>query len=92
MPTLDIRHPHSQPLPESRAALLRVVEKIHERLDVSSAWRGDDTLEFSRPGVDGRIQLLEGEVRVLLELSWLLTPLKDVVESEILRVLKRELT
>ncbi len=91
MPSIDIHHAHSQPLPETRAALERVVEKIHERLDVASAWRDTDTLEFSRPGVEGRIVLQEGQVRVQVELGWLLSPLKGMVEGEILRVLQREL-
>lgn len=91
MPAIDIRHPHARPLPECRAVVEQLAAKISERMDMASTWRGEDTLEFSRSGVDGRIHLRPDEVHVAIELSWLLTPLKGMLESEIQRVLQREL-
>ena len=91
MPAIDIHHPHARPLSECRAVVERMAAKIGERMEVTSTWRSEDTLEFSRAGVDGSIRLLPDEVHVAIELSWLLTPLKGLLESEIQRVLQREL-
>lgn len=91
MAAIDIHHPHARSLQECRAVVERMAAKIAERMDVTSTWRSEDTLEFSRPGVDGSIRLLANEVHVAIELSWLLSPLKGMLESEIQRVLQREL-
>lgn len=89
MASIDICHPHSRSLADARKAVTRVAEKIQQRFDVACAWNGD-TLEFERPGVNGEIQLLAKEVRVRVNLGFLLMALRGPIESEIHRHLERE--
>lgn len=86
MSGIDIRHPHTLPMPEAREAVQRVAGKLEDRFGVDCAWRGD-VLDFSRGGVDGRIALLPGEVHVTARLGFLLAAMQDPIEAEIRRVL-----
>lgn len=91
MASIDIRHPHSRSRHDARTAVTQVAEKIQERFQVGCAWCGD-TLEFERPGVHGEIRVLDEEVHVLVNLSFLLLALRGAIESEIRRNLEREFT
>lgn len=86
MPGIDIRHPHSMPLPKARKAVEDVARKLAERFDVEYDWDGD-TLNFARSGVDGRIALGPKQLHVTAQLGFLLSALKGPIESEIRRVL-----
>lgn len=89
MPSIDIVQPHSKTMKEARASVDRVADKIAERFQVGCAWNGD-TLEFQRSGVTGEIRVAKEDVRVIVNLGFLLTALKGPIESEIHRVLERE--
>ncbi|WP_024890605.1 polyhydroxyalkanoic acid system family protein [Luteimonas huabeiensis] len=86
MSEIDIRHSHSLPLPEARAAIEDIAAKLVEKFDVSCAWNGD-VLDFKRSGVDGAIALGERDVRVTAKLGFLLSAMRGPIESEIRRVL-----
>jgi putative polyhydroxyalkanoate system protein len=49
-------------------------------------WDGD-TLTFNRSGVDGKIKLSPKKLHVTAKLGFLVSMLKDSIESEIRRVL-----
>ena len=87
MPGIDIRHPHSMPLPKARKAVEDVAKKLAQRFDIEYAWEGD-TLSFTRSGVDGRIALAAKHLHVTAQLGFLLSALKGPIESEIRRVLE----
>ncbi|HEY1138039.1 MAG TPA: polyhydroxyalkanoic acid system family protein [Xanthomonadaceae bacterium] len=86
MSGIDIRHPHSLPLPKARKAIEEVAEKLAERFEFEWEWNGD-TLHFSRSGVDGRIALAPKELHVTAKLGFLVAMFKDSIEQEIRRVL-----
>lgn len=86
MSAIDIRHPHSLPLPKARKAIEEVAEKLAERFDFSWEWDAD-TLHFSRSGVDGRIALSPKDLHVTARLGFLVSMFKDSIEQEIRRVL-----
>lgn len=86
MSGIDIRHPHSLPLPKARKAIEEVAEKLAERFEFEWEWDGD-TLHFSRSGVDGRIALSPEELHVTAKLGFLVAMFKDSIEQEIRRVL-----
>lgn len=89
MPSIDITQPHDKSKKEAREAVDRVAEKIGERFQVDCGWNGD-VLEFTRSGVNGEITLGKKEVRIVVNLGFLLSALKGPIESEIHRVLARE--
>lgn len=91
MSDIDIKHPHSRPTDEARAAVERVAEKIQQKFDIHYAWEGDH-LNFKRSGVDGRIALEPGQIHVTAKLGFLLAMMKQPIESEIRTYLDREFT
>ncbi|TWI03923.1 putative polyhydroxyalkanoate system protein [Luteimonas cucumeris] len=86
MSSIDIHHPHSLPMPKARKAVEEVAQKLAERFGVDYSW-DEDTLNFMRSGVDGKIALLPKQLHVSAELGFLLSALKGPIESEIRRVL-----
>lgn len=87
MSDIDVRQPHSLPLPQARAAIDDIAAKLAGKFDVTCAWDGD-VLGFRRSGVDGAIALAADEVRVTARLGFLLSAMRGPIESEIRRVLQ----
>ncbi len=86
MPSIDIHHTHSLSPQDARQAVQEVADKLAGRFGAACHWSGDH-MEFSSSGVDGRIALGPGEVRVTARLGLLMSAFKGPIESEIRRVL-----
>lgn len=86
MPSIDIRHAHSMPMNKARKAVDDVAKKLAQRFEVECEWDGD-TLNFTRPGVDGRIVLGPSQLHVTAQLGFLLSAMKGPIEAQIRRVL-----
>lgn len=86
MTSIDIKHAHSLPKAKARKAVEEVAGKLSERFAFDYKWE-EDTLHFTRSGVDGRIALKPKEVQVSAKLGFLLSALRGPIESEIRRVL-----
>jgi len=89
MPSIQIERKHNKPIKEARAAVERVAEHIAERFSVDYQWEGS-TLHFVRSGVDGHIELSRGKVRVIANLSFLLSAIKGPIERAIHEHIDRE--
>lgn len=87
MSRIDIRHAHSLSPAKARKVADEVAEKLAERFGIDYDWQGD-VLNFSRPGVDGTIELGKTELHVQAKLGFLAAMFKDSIEAEIQRVLK----
>ena len=86
MPTIDIRHTHALGADRAREAVQHIAETLASRFGVEHGWQGE-SLMFRRSGVDGRVHLEPGAVRVTAELGFLLGAMKGTIEDEIRRVL-----
>lgn len=86
MAHIDIRHSHALTRAKARKAVDAVAEKLAERFGIAYAWDGE-VLDFSRPGVDGQIELAAKEIHVRAKLGFLAAMFKDPIEAEIRRVL-----
>ena len=82
MATIDVRRNHTLGLPAAREAAERIAEKLRDKLEVRYRWEGDD-LRFERTGANGRIHVTATEVRVEIDLAFLLKPMKGKVESKV---------
>ena len=89
MSKIDIRHPHSLPKAKARKAIEEVAKKLAEKFDMDYGWEGD-TLNFSRSGVDGQIELGPKDLHVHAKLGFLTAMFKEPIEGEIKRVLKEK--
>ena len=87
MSTIDIRHPHTMPRAKARKAMDEFARKLSDKFSFDYEWDEDDTLHFSRAGVDGKIALMPKELRVSAKLGFLLAAMKGPIELEIRRVL-----
>lgn len=90
MADIDIRHPHSLPMPRAREAIEQAAQRLSEKFGIDYAWNGD-TVDFRRTGLDGRIELVPDELRVTAKLGFLLSAMKGPIETEIRRVLAERL-
>ncbi len=87
MSTIDIRHPHSMSRAKARKAMDEFAQKLSEKFSFEYEWDEDDTLHFSRSGLDGKIALMAKELRVNAKLGFMLSAMKGPIELEIRRVL-----
>lgn len=87
---IDITHAHNLDAAAVRSAVNTIAEKLTERFEVACHWEGDALL-FARSGVEGRISLLDGQVRVTAELGFPYSMMQSMVEQEIQRVLGQRL-
>ena len=71
---------------EAHAIVDQVAARMQEKFGMQGQWQGD-TLQLSRPGVNGSIVVASDTIRVHAELGMLLSPLKGMVEQEIQRKL-----
>lgn len=86
MAAIDIVHAHTLTPAKARKAVEDVARKLSERFEMQYRWEGD-VLHFQRSGVDGHIALEPKQLHVTAQLGFLLSMMKDPVESEIRRVL-----
>jgi putative polyhydroxyalkanoate system protein len=86
MPSIDISRAHSKTVAEAKKSVNRVAKHIADKFEVDSAWQGD-TLVFRRSGVDGQIKVEPKNVRVTVELGFLLMAISGTDEREIRRYL-----
>jgi putative polyhydroxyalkanoate system protein len=82
MATIDVRRTHNLGLDGARKAAEQLAEKLKEKLEIRYRWEGND-LRFERTGANGRIQVGATEVRVEIDLAFLLKPMKGKVESKV---------
>lgn len=89
MARIDIRRKHAQSLKKAKSAVKKTAAAMAEKFDIESSWSGN-TLNFSRPGVDGAIHVSDGEIHVVAELGFLLGMLKATIEREIVEQLDKQ--
>lgn len=88
MPTIAIRRHHKLDAKKARAAAHKVIKDLTARYQLACSWDGDDVL-FERPGVSGSMHVGKSEVRLDVQLSFLMSPLKGSIEQAIHKELDR---
>ena len=89
MAHIDIRRKHSHSLQKAKAAVKKTATAMAEKFDIDSSWSGN-TLNFTRPGVNGTIHVSAAEIHVVAELGFLLGMLKPTIEREIREQLDKQ--
>lgn len=87
MTDIDIRKPHAMTVKQAKAAVEAMARHIAQKFDIEYRWKGS-TLEFTRTGVEGHIDIGRDEVHVFARLGFLLGMLKAPIEQEIRRQLE----
>jgi putative polyhydroxyalkanoate system protein len=87
MATIDIRRPHSLPKDQARGKAEELARSLQAKLGIEWRWAGD-SLVFDAPhgaakGTKGSVTVADAEVRVEVDLPFILRVLKGKVESKV---------
>jgi putative polyhydroxyalkanoate system protein len=91
MPKLTITQAHALPLDQVKARLEGLANRLAAKYGIEAKWTSERQASISRTGVSGVIQIADDKVTVNLDLSFLLSPLKDKVESRVGQELRNAL-
>lgn len=90
MAVIDIRRSHTRTMKTAKAAVERVANAIAKEYGIQHHWDGD-MLRFDRSGVKGHIAVGKGDLHVRVELGFLMSAMKPMIEREIERKLDEQL-
>jgi len=87
MATIDIRRAHTLPKDEARKRAEDLAKTMQSRFAIQWQWTGD-AIHFDAPsgaakGIKGEVAVSEKEVRVQIDLPFLLRMMKGTVESKV---------
>jgi putative polyhydroxyalkanoate system protein len=82
MPAISIKRRHKLEHKKAKAAAEKIARDLNKRFDLAYEWDGDQ-IEFERPGLSGSLHVGKTDVRLEVELSFLLFALKGPIEQEI---------
>jgi putative polyhydroxyalkanoate system protein len=87
MAAIDIKKTHTLGKEKARQVAEEIAGKMKEKLDLEWAWAGD-SLNFESKhgvakGVKGTVSVTDTEIGVVVDLPFMLRPLKGMVEGKI---------
>jgi putative polyhydroxyalkanoate system protein len=82
MPTISIKRRHKLEHKKARVAAEEIARDLNRRFELAYAWEGN-RIDFERPGLSGTLHVGKADVRLDVELSFLLLALKGPIEREI---------
>ncbi len=89
MPKLEITQSHSGTAEEAKTKLDTLSKELSSKYGLSSKWVSDTEAKVERTGATGTIKIEPKQVKVNLDLSFALTPIKSTVEEKIKSELKK---
>lgn len=84
MAHISIHRQHKLTPKKAQQAAEKIAVQLKEKFDLDYAWHGQQ-LDFERPGVSGAMLLEKNSVKLEVQLSFLLLPLRGRIEEEIHR-------
>ena len=90
MADIELHRTHHLGLRGARAAADKMAERLDEKFDLSSEWKGD-TLQFSRAGVNGRLVVTDHDMTLDITLGFMLKMMKGPIEKAVHEQLDRVL-
>jgi putative polyhydroxyalkanoate system protein len=87
MSTIDVRRAHALPKEEARKRAEDLANSMKQKFELDWRWDGD-RIAFDAPrgaakGTKGTVEVGDKEVRVQIDLPWLLRMLKGTIESKV---------
>ena len=90
MSKILVERSHALGLEQARTKAEHLVQKISSKYGLEHKWDGD-SVALNGKGAKGRLDVAEDLVRIAIELSFFLSPMSGAIQSEIERILDREL-
>ena len=88
MAKLNIEQTHALPVDEVKKRLQALADRLSEKYGISARWTSDREAEIKRTGVSGKITCNDSKVTVFLDLSFVLNPLKEKIETRVKKELQ----
>ena len=91
MADIHIEREHALGLLEARAIAIKWAEKVEEKFDMKCTYQeggAEDTLGFTKPGVQGTLVVTQNSFELTARLGFLLGVFKDRIEAEIVKNLE----
>ena len=89
MPKLEITHPHKDTAADAKTKLDKLSQELSSKYGLTSKWVSDTEAKVERTGASGTIKIEPTLVKVHLDLSFALSPIKGKVEEKIKEELKK---
>ena len=87
MATIDIRRAHVLPKEEAKKKAEELAKGMQERFELDWRWDGDsirfDAVRGAAKGTKGEVNVSDTEVRVQIDLPFLLRVMKGTIESKV---------
>ncbi len=87
MSTIDVRRHHTLPREEAKKRAEALANAMQQKLELDWSWQGDRIVfEASRgaaKGTKGSVDVTDDEVRVQIDLPFLLRVMKGTIESKV---------
>lgn len=91
MALIKLKRKHALGQEKARSTVEALAKKLQDELDAKYHWEGS-TLQFSRSGASGHIDVSDEEVDIEIKLGMLLSPLKGKIEKTIQEEIDQHLT
>jgi putative polyhydroxyalkanoate system protein len=82
MPDIDIKRAHNLGLKAARAAADQMAEHLGRRFGLKGDWSGN-VMNFERPGVTGSLAVDEKDLRLVVNLGFLLKAMRGAIEGAV---------
>jgi putative polyhydroxyalkanoate system protein len=87
MSTIDVRRAHALPREEARKRAEELASSMQQKFELEWKWEGDrivfDAPRGAAKGTKGSVEVGDTEVRVQIDLPFLLRMLKGTIESKV---------
>ncbi len=84
MSEINYVRPHALSVAQAKKVAQKTADDLAAEYNLASEWEGD-TLHFRRAGVDGHMKVTAAEIRLHVQLGFLLRPFKSKFEQHIER-------
>jgi putative polyhydroxyalkanoate system protein len=91
MAKLTIEQAHTLSLDDVKKRLQALADRLSQKYGIEARWVTDREAHVKRTGVSGKITCTESKVTVALDLSFVLSPVKDKIESRVRQELESTL-
>jgi putative polyhydroxyalkanoate system protein len=82
MPDIDIKRAHNMGLKAARAAADKMAEHLGRKFGLQGGWSGN-VMKFERPGVTGSLAVDDKDLRLVVNLGFLLKAMRGSIEGAV---------
>ena len=82
MADISLKRTHALGLKGAHAAANKMADRLAEKFDLKGTWSGN-TMNFSRPGVTGKLEVSDHEMKLEVTLGFMLKMMKGPIENSV---------